>query len=179
MSTFARIIDDIAVDVCRVSPDQAFCEALALQFVAVPDEVVPGSRRSLDEFGDVIWTAPVVVAPPPHSHITVASSPGWRFSTALPMPRPSPSIWRALARRRRPLRCGVRRPKSIPPKKSSSTTLRPARACRRWKPPGYLLRAARRRFSIRRYRRTRCRRVIGRRMGCRRCRSHERPACPL
>lgn len=70
MSTFARIIDDIAVDVCRVSPDQAFCEALALQFVAVPDEVVPGSRRSLDEFGDVIWTAPVVVAPvpppPPH-----------------------------------------------------------------------------------------------------------------
>lgn len=65
MSTFARIIDDIAVDVCRVSPDQAFCEALALQFVAVPDEVVPGSRRSLDEFGDVIWTAPVVVAPPP------------------------------------------------------------------------------------------------------------------
>lgn len=70
MSTFARIIDDIAVDVCRVSPDQAFCEALALQFVAVPDEVVPGSHRSLDEFGDVIWTAPVVVAPapppPPH-----------------------------------------------------------------------------------------------------------------
>lgn len=65
MSTFARIIDDIAVDVCRVSPDQAFCEALALQFVAVPDEVVPGSRRSLDEFGDVIWTAPVVVAPTP------------------------------------------------------------------------------------------------------------------
>lgn len=65
MSTFARIIDDIAVDVCRVSPDQAFCEALALQFVAVPDEVVPGSRRSLDEFGDVIWTAPVVVAPVP------------------------------------------------------------------------------------------------------------------
>ena len=63
MSTFARIIDDIAVDVCRVPPDQAFCEALALQFVAVPDEVVPGSRRSLDEFGDVIWTAPVVVAP--------------------------------------------------------------------------------------------------------------------
>lgn len=44
MSTFARIIDDIAVDVCRVPPDQAFCEALALQFVAVPDEVVPGSR---------------------------------------------------------------------------------------------------------------------------------------
>ena len=65
MSTFARIIDDVAVDVCRVPPDQAFCEALALQFVAVPDEVVPGSRRSLDEFGDVIWTAPVVVAPPP------------------------------------------------------------------------------------------------------------------
>lgn len=65
MSTFARIIDDIAVDVCRVPPDQAFCEALALQFVAVPEEVVPGSRRSLDEFGDVIWTAPVVVAPAP------------------------------------------------------------------------------------------------------------------
>ena len=65
MSTFARIIDDVAVDVCRVPPDQAFCEALALQFVAVPDEVVPGSRRSLDEFGGVIWTAPVVVAPAP------------------------------------------------------------------------------------------------------------------
>lgn len=28
MSTFARIIDDIAVDVCRVPPDQAFCEAV-------------------------------------------------------------------------------------------------------------------------------------------------------
>ena len=65
MSTFARIIDDVAVDVCRVPPDQAFCEVLALQFVAVPDEVVPGSRRSLDEFGGVIWTAPVVVAPAP------------------------------------------------------------------------------------------------------------------
>jgi len=65
MSTFARIIDDVAVDVCRVPPDQAFCEALALQFVAAPDEVVPGSRRSLDEFGGVIWTAPVVVAPAP------------------------------------------------------------------------------------------------------------------
>lgn len=65
MSTFARIIDDVAVDVCRVPPDQAFCEALALQFVAVPDEVVPGSRRSLDELGGVIWTAPVVVAPVP------------------------------------------------------------------------------------------------------------------
>ena len=65
MSTFARIIDDVAVDVCRVPPDQAFCEVLALQFVAAPDEVVPGSRRSLDEFGGVIWTAPVVVAPAP------------------------------------------------------------------------------------------------------------------
>ena len=74
MSTFARIIDDVAVDVCRVPPDQAFCEALALQFVAVPDEVVPGSRRSLDEFGGVIWTAPVVVAPPPPDYSALAGS---------------------------------------------------------------------------------------------------------
>ena len=72
MSTFARIIDDVAVDVCRVPPDQAFCEVLALQFVAVPDEVVPGSRRSLDEFGGVIWTAPVVVAPPPPDYSALA-----------------------------------------------------------------------------------------------------------
>lgn len=28
MNTFARIIDDIAVDVCRVTPDQSFCEVV-------------------------------------------------------------------------------------------------------------------------------------------------------
>lgn len=57
---FARIIDDVAVDVTDADPAERFHPELAVQFVAVPAEVVQGSRM---EGGN--WVAPDPVAPTP------------------------------------------------------------------------------------------------------------------
>lgn len=75
MTAWARIIDEVAVDVCREPPEQGFHASLAGQFEPVPDEVVPGSRRSADEFGNPVWTAPppVVFTPPAPDYSAMAA----------------------------------------------------------------------------------------------------------
>ena len=59
MTNFARIVDDIAVDVSQ-DPENHFHPDIATEFVAVPDTVVPGSVR--DAKG--VWTAPEPAALP-------------------------------------------------------------------------------------------------------------------
>ncbi len=72
MTTYARIENDLAIDVCA-DPRNNYHPALAAQFVTVPADVSVGSRRDpesgqwyppgwlLDEEGT--WTAPVAVSP--------------------------------------------------------------------------------------------------------------------
>lgn len=57
---FARIIENVAVDVTDADPAGRFHPSLAAEFTAVPIEVVEGSR--LD---DGAWTAPAPVEPSP------------------------------------------------------------------------------------------------------------------
>lgn len=59
MRTYARIIDDVAVDVCT-DPAAQFHPQLAAQFEAVPADVVVGSRRI-----DGQWQPPPPAAPLP------------------------------------------------------------------------------------------------------------------
>lgn len=59
MANFARIIDNVAVDVSD-DPENHFHPTLAAQFVAVPDEVTNGWRR--DSKGK--WSAPELAAIP-------------------------------------------------------------------------------------------------------------------
>ena len=56
---YARIVDDIAVDV-STDPKQHFHQDLACHFIEVPDEVRPGWRRNADE-----WQAPPDLEPAP------------------------------------------------------------------------------------------------------------------
>ena len=60
MTNFARIINNVAVDVCQ-SPEDCFHPDIASQFVSVPDSVVQGSTR--DATG--VWHNPVVPEPVP------------------------------------------------------------------------------------------------------------------
>jgi hypothetical protein len=55
---YARIIDDVAVDVVSGDPAEFFHPDIAGQFVSVHDEVVPGSRRN-----GSTWTAPPEAGP--------------------------------------------------------------------------------------------------------------------
>lgn len=58
MTKFARVVNDEAVDVFDTDPAGLFTPDIT--FEAVPDEVVRGSRRHLDEFEQVVWEAPNV-----------------------------------------------------------------------------------------------------------------------
>jgi hypothetical protein len=59
MSNFARIINNVAIDVSP-DPDNHFHRDLAKEFVIVPDNVQPGWTFSTDTG----WVAPVVVEVP-------------------------------------------------------------------------------------------------------------------
>lgn len=59
MSAYARIVDDVAVDVCT-DPSTHFHPLIAAQFETVPVDVVVGSRRI-----DGQWQPPQPVAPLP------------------------------------------------------------------------------------------------------------------
>lgn len=54
MSNFARIINNVAIDVSP-DPENHFHPDIAAEFVSVPDSVVPGSTRD----GNGNWTPPV------------------------------------------------------------------------------------------------------------------------
>ncbi|KAA5602611.1 hypothetical protein F1188_20490 [Roseospira marina] len=56
MTTYARILNGIAVDVVTADPATLFHPLIAAEFVTVPDDVVPGALLDGDE-----WTPP----PPP------------------------------------------------------------------------------------------------------------------
>ncbi len=58
MTKFARVVNDEAVDVFDTDPAGLFTPDIT--FEAVPDEVVRGSRRHLDEAEQVVWEAPNV-----------------------------------------------------------------------------------------------------------------------
>lgn len=58
MTKFARIINDVAVDVSN-SPAEHFHPGLAAEFQTVPDNVQPGWRLI-----DGVWTEPAPVDPP-------------------------------------------------------------------------------------------------------------------
>lgn len=58
MTNFARIINDIAVDVSS-APAEQFHPIIAAEFMAVPDGVVPGSRLV-----DGVWLEPEPAAAP-------------------------------------------------------------------------------------------------------------------
>ena len=60
MTNYARIINDVAVDV-STDPENHFHPDIAAQFVDVPDSVVQGSTR--DATG--VWHDPVVPEPEP------------------------------------------------------------------------------------------------------------------
>ena len=59
MSNFARIIDNVAVDV-STDPENSFHPTIAAQFVPVPDNVAPGWVKG----SDGKWSAPAPVEPP-------------------------------------------------------------------------------------------------------------------
>lgn len=61
---YARIVDGIAVDV-STDPGQHFHQALACDFIEVPDEVRPGWRLAGDE-----WQAPQDLEPEPLQEVT-------------------------------------------------------------------------------------------------------------
>lgn len=56
---FARIIENVAVDVVDADPADLFHPLIAAEFVQVPDEVVPGSILV-----DGAWTAPPAIEEP-------------------------------------------------------------------------------------------------------------------
>ena len=58
--TFARIINDVAVDVTTADPAERYHPLLAVEFVEVPADVAVGSRLV-----DGVWIAPVPVEPEP------------------------------------------------------------------------------------------------------------------
>lgn len=68
MSNYARIINDVAIDV-STDPHNSFHPAIAAEFVAVPDEVRHGSKRTIDSLsGEISW-----LNPPPIEVIPVAT----------------------------------------------------------------------------------------------------------
>lgn len=63
MTTYARIVEGVAVDVCASDPVALFHPEIAAAFEVVPDDVTPGSSR--DEEGQwTIFTPAPVIAPP-------------------------------------------------------------------------------------------------------------------
>lgn len=64
MSNFARIIDNVAVDV-STDPENSFHPDIAAEFVPVPDNVAPGWVKGTDGK----WSAPVTPAPQPEAPV--------------------------------------------------------------------------------------------------------------
>lgn len=69
MTNYARIINDIAVDVSS-APEECFHPTIAAEFVAVPENVSPGWKLVDGE-----WEAPEEVSPPTPQQVFPKVSP--------------------------------------------------------------------------------------------------------
>ena len=68
MTNFARIVDDVAVDVIA-DPENSFHPDIAAQFVAVPDNVAHGWRRGQGGAWSAPEAAPDQPAPPTYPKV--------------------------------------------------------------------------------------------------------------